>query len=217
MSLILRSLLRDPLAARPLTRALRRLDNDLWLDELPVKRMRRYNPSYESPISIMDDMNRQMNAALDRMNEFAEDLDALESWTMRESRPRAFKRRRDEAVVRRTESGDLQLALDVGEYKPEDLKIKLVDDNLVIEAASESSGEDSYRRSHFKRWFKLPEDCKLEEIKSKLTADNKLLIDLPGTKPQEEQGRTIPIEMEKSTSKKSTENDTKANNQEGKK
>lgn len=149
----------------------------------------------------MNDMNRQMTAAMNRMQELTEDLDTLDSWvdswSDRDSRPRR-SRSADQALLRRTESGGLQLALDVSDFKPEDLKIKLVDDNLVIEGNSETSGKDSYRQTQFKRWFKLPEDCKLEEITSKLTSDKRLVIDLPSNKPlEQQQTRSIPIEMEK--------------------
>lgn len=205
--------MRDPLVTRPLSRALaRRFDDDLWLDDWPTKKMRRLG-GYESPMSIMNDVNRQMVAAMNRMQTFAEDLDALDTLVSRldkESRPAKGKRRRvDDVALTRTESGGLQLALDVSDFKPEDLKIKLQDDNLLIEAVSEHSGKDSYRRNHFKRWFKLPEDCKLEEIKSKLTEDNQLLIELPSSKPIENHTRTIPIEMDKSKKESQDRADSK--------
>lgn len=148
----------------------------------------------------MDAMNRQMDMAMNRMQEFADDLEALDSLVGRfdEGEPTS-KRRRNDTVVKRTESGGLQLALDVTDYKPEDLKIKLVDDNLVVEAVQETSGEDSYSRSHFKRWFKLPEGCKSEDIRSKLTRDNQLVIELPSRKPLEQKGHNIPIEMEQAS------------------
>lgn len=193
MSIMLRSLLRDPLVARPLSRAVRRFNDDFF-DEWPVRKVRRTYPDYyESPAAIMDDISRQMVNTMNRMQEMVADIDTLD-----EIAHRLDGRGRGEAVVRRTESGDLQLALDVTDFKPEDLKIKLVDDNLVIEAESEKSGKDSYRRNHFKRWFKVPEDCKLEEIKSKLTEDNRLLIDLPLTNQIPNNERTIPIETSKS-------------------
>jgi len=210
MSLLLRSLLRDPKVTRPLSRAVRRFDDD-WLDEWPSKRIRRSAPGYDSPIALVDDMNRQMVAAVQRMQEFAEDLEALDSVFDRVDKPsrsQAVRRRRDDAVLRRTEEGSLQLALDVAEYRPEDLKIKLVDDNLIIEAISESSGKDSYRRNQFKRWFKLPEDCKVDEIRSRLTEDHKLLIDLPTSEPLEDKARTIPIEMANQTEGKDQQSST---------
>ena len=197
MSLLLRTLLRDPLVTRPLSRAIRRFDNNLWVDDWPVARVRRLAPAtYESSLGLMEDMSRQMANTMNRMQEMMEDMETLDDWASRLEPP--AKRPRDvDATVKRTESGGLQLTLDMADYKPEDLKIKLVDDHLVIEADSEQAGEDSYKRSHFKRWFKVPEDCKLEEIRSKLTEDSKLLIDLPMNKPIESKEKTIPIEVER--------------------
>lgn len=201
---------------RPFSRAVtRRFDDDWFLDDWPARKVRKVSPRYDdTPVVLMNEMNRQMAEAVNRMQEFAEDLDALDSlvsrsWDQDDLRPTKSKKLANREMMKRTESGGLQLALDVAGFKPEELKIKLVDDNLVVEALSESSGENSYQRSHFKRWFKLPEGCKLEEIKSKLTSDSRLLIDLPTNKQIEQnQARSIPIEMEKSD-KKQVENKEK--------
>lgn len=204
MSLILRQLLRDPLVTRPISRALRRYDDDWFFNDWPARKVRRaVAPEYESPIVLMNEMNRQMNAAMNQIQEMANELDTLDELvggSIANELPRKKIKREAETIVRRTESGGLQLALDVDGFKPEELKIKLVDDNLVVEASSETSGEDSYHRSQFKRWFKLPEDCKLDDIKSKLTNDNRLLIDLPSSKPLEQKTRSIPIEMDNKNS-----------------
>lgn len=194
MSLILRSLLRDPYVTRPLARAVRRYDDDYWLDEWQP-RQRRVAPGYDSAAMLLDAMNRQMDAAVNSVQDFAHDLEAMDAFVGQLDGPR--NRRANDTSVKRTESGGLQLALDVADFKPEDLKIQLLDGHLVVEAVRESSAENSYSRNHFKRWFKLPEDCKLEDIKSKLTRDNKLVIDLPSKRPLEHKGQNIPIEMEK--------------------
>lgn len=98
----------------------------------------------------------------------------------------------------RTEDGNLQLAIDVSQYKPEEVNVKLCDDNLVVEARTESSENDSYHKAEFKRWVKLPQDVKREAIKSTLTADKKLLIEVPCSKPIENsRSRSIPIEVQK--------------------
>lgn len=188
---MLRSFLRD---ARPLSRAVRRLEDDWFMNEWPARKVRRVTlPIYEHPVNMMEDMSRQMADTLRRMQEFVDDIESLDELTNRFE----GRERRNNAVLKRTESGGLQLALEVGEFKPEDLKIKLVEDHLVVEAENESAGEDSYRKSHFKRWFALPEDCKVDEIKSRLTDDGRLVIDLPLNKPLESKARTIPIEMAK--------------------
>lgn len=176
-----------------MSRALRRLENDWFYDDWPVAKRRHY----ESPYSVMEDMSRQMASTMNQMQDWVSDLETLSeiATKMDETRPRS-RLFQDEAVIKRTENGNLQLALDVSSYKPEDLKIMLVDDNLVVEANSETSGKDSYQKNHFKRWFRVPEDCKLDEIKSKITEDNKLLIDLPLEKPIPSNERSIPIHVE---------------------
>jgi HSP20 family molecular chaperone IbpA len=98
----------------------------------------------------------------------------------------------------RSEDGTLQVALDVSQFKPEEVNVKLCDDNLVIEAKTESSENDSYHKAEFKRWLKLPQDVKHEAIKSTMTADKKLVIEVPCHKPiQAERSRNIPIDVQK--------------------
>lgn len=97
----------------------------------------------------------------------------------------------------RTEDGNLQMAMDVSQYKPEEINVRLCDDKLVVEAKTESSENDSYHKSEFKRWLKLPADCKHEAIKSTLTPDRKLLIEVPMLKPiADNRSRTIPIDIQ---------------------
>lgn len=97
----------------------------------------------------------------------------------------------------RTGDGNLQMAIDVSQYKPEEINVRLCDDNLIVEGKTESSENDSYHKSEFKRWLKLPADCKHEAIKSTLTPDRKLLIEVPMLKPiADNRSRTIPIDIQ---------------------
>lgn len=98
----------------------------------------------------------------------------------------------------RKEDGNLEVAIDVSQYKPEEINVKLCDDNLVIEAKTESSEHDNYHKSEFKRWIKLPQDVKHDAIKSTLTSDRKLLIEVPVNKPiEDKRSRNIPIDIQK--------------------
>ena len=100
--------------------------------------------------------------------------------------------------TQRTEDGNLQVAMDVAQFKPEEVNVKLCDDNLVVEAKTETSENDSYHKAEFKRWIKLPSDCKQEGIKSTITPDKRLLIEVPMNKPIENsRSRNIPIEVQK--------------------
>lgn len=130
----------------------------------------------------------QLAEAVEHLSDLVEEAQELVE------RPRASG---NQLAMRRGEDGSVQLAMDVSGFKPEDIKINLVGDHLSVEAKNESSGENSYSRSEIKRWFKLPEDCKVEDIKSNLTKDNKLMISLPSSKPAVEPARrSIPINVE---------------------
>lgn len=97
----------------------------------------------------------------------------------------------------RTEDGNLQMAIDVSQYKPEEINMRLCDDNLVVEAKTESSENNSYHKSEFKRWLKLPADCKHDAIKSTLTPDMKLIVEVPVLKPiADSRSRTIPTDVQ---------------------
>lgn len=114
----------------------------------------------------------------------------------------------------RAEDGTLQLAFDVSQYKPEEVNVKLCDDNLVIEAKTESSENDSYHKAEFKRWVKLPQDVKQEAIKSTLTHDKKLVIEVPVAKPiADSRSRNIPIEVQKEPIKDKPEQSGDSNKQ----
>ena len=100
--------------------------------------------------------------------------------------------------MNRTEDGHLQVALDVAQYKPEEINVKLCDNNLVVEAKTETSENDSYHKAEFKRWIRLPEDVKHDAIKSTFTNDSKLVIDVPVNKPiDNSRSRSIPVNVEK--------------------
>lgn len=117
----------------------------------------------------------------------------------------------------RTEDGNLQVAIDCSQYKPEEINVKVCDDNLVVEAKTESSQNDSYHKAEFKRWVKLPADVKQESIKSTLTPDRKLLIHVPMNKPiADSRSRSIPIDVQKQIEEKKDpkSGDHKTNNKE---
>lgn len=100
--------------------------------------------------------------------------------------------------MNRAENGNLQVAIDVGQFKPEEIQVKLCDDNLMVEAKTETSENDSYHKAELKRWIKLPDDVKQEAIKSTLTPDRKLVIEVPVQKPiADSRSRNIPIEIQK--------------------
>jgi HSP20 family molecular chaperone IbpA len=83
-------------------------------------------------------------------------------------------------------------------FSPEEIKVKTEGRHLVVQAKKEQSSKDQYFLREFSQAYMLPEDVKLEDLKSKFTNDNILTIKAPLPKQMEsgqKQGeRTIQIE-----------------------
>ena len=78
---------------------------------------------------------------------------------------------------------DFKLSIDVKQFKPEELKVKVVDDCVVVEGKQESLGDDKKYCSHqFVRRYALPKDCDVGKVMSTLTPDGVLTVSV--SKPQ---------------------------------
>lgn len=74
-----------------------------------------------------------------------------------------------------------QAKLDVQQFKPEELTVKVNDDNTVtIEGKHEEKpDEHGFISRHFVRKYVLPEDCDVQKIQSSLSSDGVLSISAP--------------------------------------
>ena len=85
--------------------------------------------------------------------------------------------------TRRIESGHLQMAIDiVYQFKSEEAKVKFCDDNLVEEPRTGTLWNDSTNHKS-QRCVKSPAGIRQEAIKSTLTPDEKLLIEVSVHQP----------------------------------
>lgn len=89
-----------------------------------------------------------------------------------------------ESSVSKTEDG-LHLAIDVGGFKPENLKVDLKGNELTMSGKlHEKSSDGSVVERSFTRKYTLPENVELEKIASSLTADGQTLrIQVPWKTP----------------------------------
>lgn len=70
--------------------------------------------------------------------------------------------------------------LDVQQFKPEEVTVKVVNNYLVVEAKHEERGDEhGYISRHFVRRYKLPEDIDLDAITSTLSSDGVLQLMAP--------------------------------------
>ena len=88
--------------------------------------------------------------------------------------------------------------MDTSLYKPDELKVNVMQNNLTVEAKHTEKSEDgrSFVSKQFCRRYTLPRDCKAELLASNLSADGVLVISAPKYSqiPEAvEAGRNVPI------------------------
>lgn len=100
-----------------------------------------------------------------------------------------------------------QVSMNVSEFKPEELSVKVVDNHVIIEGKSEEQHDDNgYVSRHFLRRLAIPNGFEADNAISTLSSDGVLTVSVP--KPQiEEKAREIPIQRMETPSIKSGESE----------
>ncbi|CAG9768149.1 unnamed protein product [Ceutorhynchus assimilis] len=89
-----------------------------------------------------------------------------------------------------------QANIDVQQFTPEEITVKLEDENSVTVEGKheEKQDEHGYISRHFVRKYVLPEDCDVKKLQSKLSSDGVLSISAPKRrKITKQKYREIPI------------------------
>ncbi|KAK6029603.1 Hsp20/alpha crystallin family protein, partial [Ostertagia ostertagi] len=87
----------------------------------------------------------------------------------------------------------LAISLDVSKFKPDELKVNIDGRTLTIEGKQEITEGSNYTSRSFLRRWTLPEDVDVEQIRSTLSENGQLAIEVPKPKPAVT-ARTIPIQ-----------------------
>lgn len=121
-----------------------------------------------------------------RRNHFDELRDMLDLATQRHESPRASSVDKD----------DFQVVVDVQHFKPEEIEVKVVDNQLVIAAQHEDKRDDhGWVSRQFIRKYQLPEDINAEGLASRLSSDGLLTIVAPKLQPlKDKTEKTLQIE-----------------------
>lgn len=105
-----------------------------------------------------------------------------------------------------------KVALNVENFKPEEVSVKVVDNTIIVEAAHEERSEDneSYVSRQFSRRYVLPDEYNIKDVVSTLSADGVLTVKVPPKHLDEQSARKINIQQtgtphEKIEEKKSEE------------
>lgn len=90
-----------------------------------------------------------------------------------------------------------QVTLDVQQFKPEEIDVKVIDKCVVVNAKhEEKQDEHGWISREFTRKYLIPEQCDLEQVFSKLSSDGVLTITAPRKEQPKVKGeRKIQIKL----------------------
>ncbi|EFA09076.1 protein lethal(2)essential for life [Tribolium castaneum] len=87
-----------------------------------------------------------------------------------------------------------QANLDVQQFKPEEISVKVNDNTITIEGKhEEKEDEHGFISRHFVRRYVLPKDCDVSKVESRLSTDGVLSITAPKICASKETERSIPV------------------------
>uniref|UniRef100_A0A171B2D1 Alpha-crystallin a chain-like protein n=1 Tax=Triatoma infestans TaxID=30076 RepID=A0A171B2D1_TRIIF len=93
-----------------------------------------------------------------------------------------------------SDKNEFRVNLDVQQFKPEELKVKVVDDFLVVEGKhDERSDQHGFISRQFTRRYKIPENVDKTALVSNLSSDGVLTLKAPKITSPEKEAREIPI------------------------
>lgn len=95
----------------------------------------------------------------------------------------------------KADKDQFQVILDVQQFKPNEIDVKVVDRCVVVEAKHEEKrDEHGWISRQFVRKYMIPEQCDISQVSSSLSSDGVLTITAPRKDKQLENERTIKIE-----------------------
>lgn len=88
------------------------------------------------------------------------------------------------------------VTLDVSQYRPEDIEVKVKDNKLTVKAEhKEGTPETGYVQREYFRQYTLPEDVDIRQVRSYLSESGMLTLDAPRLQLVDAGERVIPIQM----------------------
>lgn len=91
-----------------------------------------------------------------------------------------------------------QVCMDVAQFKPSELNVKVVDNSIVVEGKHEEREDDhGFITRHFVRRYALPEGYEADKVASTLSSDGVLTVSIPKPAAIEDKssGRVVQIQQ----------------------
>lgn len=110
---------------------------------------------------------------------------------------RALNRESSGASVVKADKKNFQVTLDVQQFEPEEVTVKVTGNNVVIEGKhEEKQDEHGWISRQFSRKYVVPEQCDIDQLQSHLSSDGVLTVTAPRKGSDVEQNeRVIKIQM----------------------
>jgi len=151
--------------------------------------------------SIFDDVFHRMAQAESEMEAMRQQMFRLRPREIDEARRGDEKsssiRAEQEELVDHEGGKKLKLTFGVDQFRPEEIKLKLLNDNVLqVKAEHEKETTSGYVSRIFERRYSLPTGVDVSSIRSTLTKDGQLTVeaDLPASQPKTANEKIIDIE-----------------------
>ncbi|XP_050582225.1 protein lethal(2)essential for life-like [Bombus affinis] len=97
----------------------------------------------------------------------------------------------------KTDKDKFQVILDVQQFKPEEINVKIVGNSVIVEGKhEEKQDEHGWISRQFTRKYLIPEQCDVDQVTSSLSSDGVLNITAPRKdEPKVQNERTVTIEQ----------------------
>lgn len=87
------------------------------------------------------------------------------------------------------------VTLDVQQFRPEEINVKVVDNSIVVEAKhEEKEDEHGWISRQFIRKYTVPEQCDIQQVESQLSSDGVLTIAAPRKEVAKDNEKVIKIQ-----------------------
>ena len=96
-----------------------------------------------------------------------------------------FKGKDSEVIRTKEDKEKMEVSLDTAQYRPDELKVSVVDNVICVEGRHEEKAEDGSRMvaRQFVRRYTLPQGARPEDVTSNLSSDGVLVITAKKTNP----------------------------------
>nr|UNE55971.1 protein lethal(2)essential for life transcript variant X2 [Paroster macrosturtensis] len=101
---------------------------------------------------------------------------------------------RGQVVAKKEKNPAFQVNVDVQQFRPEEVMVKVVDNCLLVEGKHEERQDiHGYVSREFRRRYILPEDIDINQVSSSLSSDGVLTLTAPKIEAMQSKERIIPI------------------------